>query len=58
MGEEDWKDKLSRWIARKLPRRVVYFATLRLIAYATTGKYAQMGISGLYAIVAVDRWNK
>lgn len=35
MGDMHWKDKLAQWIAWWLPRRIVYFAYVRVHAHAT-----------------------
>ena len=48
--------KVSRWLANRLPKWVVYFATIRLIAYATTGKYGNTIVPELGAMEAVQRW--
>lgn len=50
--------KLSRWIANRLPKRVVYFAMVRLFAYATSGEYKDDVASKLNAIEALRRWEK
>jgi|LGVF01.1.fsa_nt_gb hypothetical protein len=39
MNKETTIDNINRWIARKLPKRIVYFATIELLAKTTNGKY-------------------
>lgn len=47
---------LCRYIAHRLPRGIVYFAAIRLVAHATTGKYGNTNPSVLSAMDAVKRW--
>ena len=47
---------LPTWIAWRLPRRVVYFAAIRLMAYATTGKYSDTVVPELEGMDAIERW--
>jgi hypothetical protein len=49
-------DKLSRWIANHLPRDVIYFAAIRLMAHATQGRWGTQVVPDLTVIVALDRW--
>ena len=48
--------RVSRWVADHLPKWIIYFATIRLIAYATSGRYSDTGVPKLGAIEAVKRW--
>ena len=50
--------KLSRWLANRLPKRVVYFAVVRLVAYATTGDYKMTSATTLGVMDALKRWEK
>lgn len=43
-------------IAFSLPRRVVYFASVRLIAAATTGAHENQVVPELLAMDALKRW--
>lgn len=54
--KERMVEKLCWWIAYRLPRRVVYFASIRLIANATTGQYGDTEAPGILAMDAVGRW--
>lgn len=57
---KDWWDtrklKLQMWIANHLPRWLVYWAAIRLMAHATTGKYDTTIVPELNAIDALKRW--
>ena len=50
-------EKIAWWIAFKLPRKIVYFATIRLLANATQGKYSKQVVPELNAFVALGRWD-
>lgn len=52
------KDKMAMWIAWHLPRRVVKWAAVRLIAYATQGQYGTTIVPGLTALDALQRWSR
>ena len=49
-------DKLWLWIAYRLPKSVVYWATIRLMTNATVGKYSNQIVPDLTAIDALRRW--
>ena len=49
-------DGLARWIAWKLPKRIVMWATIRLIAHATQGPYSKTDVTSLEAMEALSRW--
>jgi len=51
------KDKLYRWLAGKLPRRLVYFASIRLMANATMPpSWGSQIVPDLTAMDALARW--
>ena len=52
----DLWDVVCRWVAFHLPRRIVMWATLRLFAAATTGKYSHQIVPELKATDALQRW--
>ncbi len=59
------KHKLSRlnekvWmgLAWLLPKQLVYWASIRLIAHATTGKFGNTVVPELSGIEALNRWNQ
>jgi hypothetical protein len=51
MSEKLWI-KIS-WL---LPRKLVYWACIRLIAHATTGKFSNQIVPELTAMDALERW--
>lgn len=53
IAERFWM-KLA-WI---LPRSLVYFASIRLVAFATMGRYGNTVVPELTAMDAIQRWEK
>jgi len=52
------KEKLVQFIVwRLLSKTMIYYAAIRLISHATTGKYSQTEVPKLTAIEALDRWD-
>ncbi len=51
------KDKLMMKIAWMLPRRLVKWAAIRLIADATQGKWSDTNVPELTAMDALKRWD-
>ena len=49
-------DKLWIWLAWKLPKSLVKWATIRLVANATTGEYSNQVVPSLTAVDALERW--
>lgn len=47
-----------RWIAWKLPDKLVYWASLRLIAYASQGEFSATDVPSLTAMDALKRWEQ
>lgn len=52
------KFRIQRVIANMLPEWLIEMATIRLVVYATTGKYSMTDVSELRAMTALRRWNK
>lgn len=50
------KDKIYTWLAWRLPRRLVYWASIRLMVAATQGKYSSQIVPDLAAMDALKRW--
>lgn len=50
------KDSLQMWFAWRLPRWLVKWAAVRLMAHATTGKYSATVVPELTAMDALKRW--
>jgi hypothetical protein len=51
-----WRERLCMFIAWRLPKRVVLWGAIRLIAHATTGKYSSTVAPDLTAMDALRRW--
>ena len=51
-------DKIYMWIAWKLPRRLVYWAQIRVTCYATQEKYSSQIVPDLTAMDASRRWGE
>jgi hypothetical protein len=49
-------DKISMKIAWLLPKRVVMWASVRLMAYATHGKYGNECPDAVNIMTALKRW--
>ena len=49
-------EKIWQWLARRLPSQLVYFAAIRLVAYATCAKYSKQSVTEVTAMDAVKRW--
>ncbi len=52
------EEKFWLWVAAMLPEPLVYWAALRLMAYATTGEYGRQEVPALLMMTALDRWEK
>ncbi len=50
------KDKIFVWLSYKLPRRLVYYAAIRMFAHATTGEYDTQEVPTVTIIEALERW--
>lgn len=52
-------NKIASFVAfHILPKRVVHWCAIRVIAHATTGKYGNQIVCKLTAMDALDRWGK
>ena len=49
-------ERLRLRLVYLLPRSLVYWCAIRLIAHATTGKHGAQLVSDLTAMDALDRW--
>ena len=49
-------ERLRLRLVYLLPRSVVYWCAIRLIAHATTGKHGAQLVGDLKAMEALDRW--
>ena len=50
------KDKLYRWLAWKMPKRLVYWCAVRVGAAATTGQWSSQVVPELTLIEALERY--
>jgi hypothetical protein len=51
-------EKIQMWIAWKLPRWLVRWASVRMIAHATTGRYSTTVVPEISAMDALQRWEE
>jgi hypothetical protein len=49
-------EKLLIWIAWRMPRKLVYWCSIRLMANATSGIYGNTIVCDLKAMEALNRW--
>ena len=49
-------EKFLWWLTYKLPRRLVYLATIRLLASATTNRYSHLLLPEITVQDAVKAW--
>uniref|UniRef100_A0A6M3XXP5 Uncharacterized protein n=1 Tax=viral metagenome TaxID=1070528 RepID=A0A6M3XXP5_9ZZZZ len=49
-------EKFYRWLAWRLPKQLVMWASIRLIAHATQGEYSNQVVPDLSAMDALKRW--
>lgn len=54
--EEEMMNKFYLWLAYRLPRRLVYWASIRLMAHATQGQWSTQIVPDLSAMDALQRW--
>lgn len=51
-------DRIAEWAAHRLPRRLVYFASIRLMVHATVGKWSTQVVPELTCASALTRWTE
>ncbi len=52
------KEQLCKWLAWNLPRQLVMWCAVRVIADATQGPYSNQIVPELSAMDALKRWEK
>ena len=59
----NWRERLKRlreralrWFVWRLPRPLIYWSAIRLVAAATTGKYSDVSVPDLTAMDALKAW--
>jgi hypothetical protein len=50
------REKLWMWLAWQLPRRLVLWCAVRVMASATTGRHSGQVVPDLLAMDALQRW--
>jgi hypothetical protein len=50
------RTRLALWLTWRLPRRVVYWSAIRLLAETTTGRWGETLVPELTVLDAVKRW--
>lgn len=50
-------ERVQMWIAWKMPKWLVYWCSVRLLSYATVGKYSSQIVPDLTVMDALKRWN-
>ena len=53
-----YKNTFYKWLADRLPKKLVYFTTIRLLIFATTGEYSNTNTESIRAITTLRRWKK
>lgn len=53
-----WHDTLPLKIAWMLPKRIAYWAAIRVGAYATTGEYSKQIVPELLFVDSLKRWEQ
>lgn len=51
-------DFIYRLIAENMPKKLVYYATIRLMAHGTSGKYEHTNVPSVRAMTVLKRWEK
>lgn len=49
-------ERFFMWLAWRLPRKLAYFATIRVFAHGTTGPYGHTEAPALTIADALQRW--
>lgn len=50
-------EKILTWFVWRLPKKIVMWSAIRVVAHATTGKYSGQIVPDLTAMDAVKRWD-
>jgi hypothetical protein len=51
-------DAFWQWVANMLPRNLVYWSAIRLIAHATMGRWSGEKVTEVTAVAALSRWDE
>jgi hypothetical protein len=58
MAYRRWRERLVLALVWRLPRWLVYWCAIRLLAHATTGRYGDQVVPDLLAMDALERWRE
>lgn len=50
------REKILTWIAWHMPRSIVYWCAIRVMAHATQGEYSHQVVPDLTSMDALKRW--
>ena len=51
-------DAFWQWVANMLPRNLVYWSAIRLIAHATMGRWPDEQVTEVTAVATLRRWDE
>ena len=51
-------DSFYSWLAWKLPKKLIYYATIRLGVNGTTGKYSNTNTASVRFMTILKRWGE
>lgn len=51
-------EKFYKWLAHRLPRRLVFFCAVRVGAETTTGKFGNTIVPEITLITCLKRWEE
>jgi len=55
-GIEMIVDRICKWIAWRLPKRIVYWSLVRAAVHGVTGKYSNQIVHELTMFNTMERW--
>lgn len=50
--------KFYQWVANRLPRPIVYYAAIRLVAYVSTRQFRYRVVPSIGAMEAIQSWER
>lgn len=58
MNSNDMRDKFFCWLAWLLPRRLAYWAAIRVLTWASTREFSHREMGSITVIEAIQSWPK
>ena len=55
---DELKENFYSWLSYRLPKNLVYYATIRLGVNGTTGKYNATNVANVRFVTILNRWEK